>query len=117
MAASGPGWVAGKDAAGHDARGVRDVGLQGSPDLDVHAFAITNGLVLVTADLGLADPFRYPPEYGTVPRAKHVTALLAECFERPTKTGLNRPNLSALVPRSLRSTCWRTRRPTCRSSN
>lgn len=54
------------NAAGHDARGVRDVGLQGSPDLDVHAFAITNGLVLVTADLGLADPFRYPPEYGTV---------------------------------------------------
>jgi predicted nuclease of predicted toxin-antitoxin system len=53
-------------AAGHDARGVRDGGLQGSPDAEIHAFATGNGLVLVTADLGLADPFRYPPEHGTV---------------------------------------------------
>ena len=54
------------NAAGHDARGVRDVGLQGSQDLDVHTFALNNGLVLVTADLGLADPFRYTPRFGTV---------------------------------------------------
>jgi len=45
---------------------VREAGLQGSPDPIVHAFAVANGLVLVTADLGLANPFRYPPMYGTV---------------------------------------------------
>jgi predicted nuclease of predicted toxin-antitoxin system len=54
------------NTAGHDARGVRDVGLQGSFDPGVHTFATDNGLVLVTADLGLADPFRYPPKHGTV---------------------------------------------------
>jgi predicted nuclease of predicted toxin-antitoxin system len=53
-------------AAGHDARDVRGVDLQGSPDSGVYAFAVANGFVLVTADLGLADPFRYPPTQGTV---------------------------------------------------
>lgn len=53
-------------AAGHDAKGVRDIGLQGTPDPGVYAHAHDNGLVLVTADVGLADPFRYPPTFGTV---------------------------------------------------
>ena len=82
-------------AAGHDARGVRDIGLQGTPDPGVYAHARDNGLVLVTADLGLADPFRYPPTHGTVlvrlpaRDAGHTTIV------PPRPTGCREPEASA----------------------
>ncbi len=48
-------------SAGLQAVDVRDVGLRGRPDEDVIAFARTNGLVLVTADLGFSNLLRFPP--------------------------------------------------------
>jgi predicted nuclease of predicted toxin-antitoxin system len=91
-------------AAGHDARGVRDGGLQGSPDAEIHAFATGNGLVLVTADLGLADPFRYPPEHGTVlvrrcayqTRRRHPRSVEELRRRSPSSTAMSSPLPSSL---------------------
>lgn len=53
-------------AVGHDAVDLRDLGLRGSSDADVHARALETERALVTADVELANPFRYEPRTGTV---------------------------------------------------
>lgn len=52
--------------AGHDAIDVRDAGLRGAADARIHAHALVERRALVTADLGLANPYRYEPQSGTV---------------------------------------------------
>ena len=49
-------------SAGFSASDVRDVGLRGRNDSDICAYAVSHGFVLVTGDLGFANPFAYPPE-------------------------------------------------------
>ena len=41
---------------------MRDVGLRGRNDSDIFTYAVSLGLILVTGDLGFANPFAYPPE-------------------------------------------------------
>jgi predicted nuclease of predicted toxin-antitoxin system len=48
-------------AAGHDAVDARDVGLRGRPDEEVHARAVAEGRVLLSADLDFANVLRFPP--------------------------------------------------------
>lgn len=48
-------------AAGHAAAHVRDLGIGGAPDDVIAARARTEGWVLVTRDLDLADVRAYPP--------------------------------------------------------
>src|SRR5438046_6285987 len=46
---------------GYEADDVRDVGLRGRPDAEVFAWAQGHGAILVTADMGFANPLQYPP--------------------------------------------------------
>lgn len=46
---------------GHAAEDVRDVGLRGTPDSKIAAYAQTHQLCLVTADGGFANIRNYPP--------------------------------------------------------
>lgn len=46
---------------GHEAIDVRDIGLRGSQDTDIAAYAREQGLCLLTADMGFADIRNYPP--------------------------------------------------------
>jgi predicted nuclease of predicted toxin-antitoxin system len=45
---------------GIQAEDVRDVGLRGAPDAEVFRFAVDNGAVLLTADLGFANILVFP---------------------------------------------------------
>jgi predicted nuclease of predicted toxin-antitoxin system len=46
---------------GHDAIDVRDVGLKGSKDSEVAAYAQKEGLALLTGDFDFSDIRKYPP--------------------------------------------------------
>lgn len=62
---------------GHDAIHVREVGLKGSPDQAVIAFAQSEGRILLTRDRDFADIRRYPPgSHAGIARLKipHPTA-------------------------------------------
>lgn len=52
--------------AGHDAVDVRGLGMSGASDREVHARALAEERALVTADLGLANVYRYAARTGTV---------------------------------------------------
>jgi predicted nuclease of predicted toxin-antitoxin system len=47
---------------GHDATGVRDIGLGGALDPDIAAHAQAHGLCLITRDFDFADVRNYPPD-------------------------------------------------------
>lgn len=47
-------------ASGTPAEDVRDVGLRGSADDDILAYAVAHGLTLLTGDLGFANLLRFP---------------------------------------------------------
>ncbi len=49
-------------ASGYVATDVRDVGLRGKSDADVFAYAVEHDLVLVTGDVGFANPLTYSPQ-------------------------------------------------------
>ncbi|HKB90471.1 MAG TPA: DUF5615 family PIN-like protein [Opitutaceae bacterium] len=46
---------------GHEAVGVRDVGLRGAKDPEIAAYCKANKLCLLTGDFGFADIRNYPP--------------------------------------------------------
>ena len=48
------------EAAGYDTEDVRDVGLRAHSDQDVFLYARKRGAILITADKGFANTFRFP---------------------------------------------------------
>jgi predicted nuclease of predicted toxin-antitoxin system len=50
---------------GHDVHDVRDIGLRGAADGRIAAHAVSEGRILVTADLDFSNALRFPP--GTHP--------------------------------------------------
>ena len=48
-------------AVGLQANDVRDAGLRGRPDAEVFRYALAQGMVLVTADMGFANTLQFPP--------------------------------------------------------
>ena len=48
------------EAAGYDTEDVRDVGLRARADQDVFLYAGKRGAILITADKGFANTFRFP---------------------------------------------------------
>lgn len=47
---------------GHEAIDVRDIGLRGSKDPEIAAYAQKNGLSLLTGDFDFSDIRKYPPK-------------------------------------------------------
>lgn len=47
-------------AAGFQAEDVRDVGLRGSPDEDIFAYAVSRALVLLSGDVDFGNILRFP---------------------------------------------------------
>ena len=47
--------------AGHKAVDVRDVGLRGKPDEEIHRYASKQGLTLITGDVELGSLSKHPP--------------------------------------------------------
>jgi predicted nuclease of predicted toxin-antitoxin system len=69
-------------ARGHDALHVCESNVRGYPDDAVHALALEQARTVVTADLGLANPFRYRNPLGTVLVRLPNTTLAGEIARR-----------------------------------
>jgi predicted nuclease of predicted toxin-antitoxin system len=76
-------------AAAFDAVDVRDVGLRGRPDRDVFAFAVSEGRVLLTGDLGFGNVLAFP-------QATHRGVLVARFPSDTSARTLNDAILAAL---------------------
>jgi predicted nuclease of predicted toxin-antitoxin system len=90
---------------GHEAVDVRDIGMSSSSDEDIAAFALKEGLCLLTADLGFGDVRRYPPNeyHGIVvlrlPRHAAMSFIeqLLSSFLREAESLPNLPGALAIV--------------------
>jgi predicted nuclease of predicted toxin-antitoxin system len=83
-------------AGGHDALHVCESNIRGHPDEAVHALALDQARTVVTADLGLANPFRYPNPVGTVLVRLPNTTLASEIARRVAE-GLDGLSLDQLA--------------------
>ena len=108
---------------GHEAIDVRDIGLRGSKDPEIAAYAQKNGLSLLTGDFDFSDIRKYPPKQynGLVDLkipAMTTAVYILNCYLR-TKTDPplpdNGPRAKLLIMRTGRGQCrCRGRRPTRR---
>ena len=75
--------------AGFDATDVRDVGLRGHTDLEVFAYAVAHGSVLITADMGFANVLHFP-------QSSHVGIVIVRFPNEVSATTQNTAVLSAI---------------------
>lgn len=65
--------------AGFEAEDVRDIGLRGRTDEDIHNYSVDRRLTLLTADLGFSNPLLFP--------AGHHPGLMIVRFPNEVSTG------------------------------
>lgn len=75
--------------AGIQAEDARDAGLRGRPDDEVLEYAASQGLVLLTADLGFGNILRFP-------LGSHAGVLVARFPNEMPTTALNETILSSI---------------------
>jgi predicted nuclease of predicted toxin-antitoxin system len=75
--------------AGFQARDVRDVGLRGKSDAEVFAYAVANGLALISGDLGFASLLEFP-------LGSHSGIIIARLPNQTPITELNRAVADAI---------------------
>lgn len=92
-------WARQLRSGGHDVDTIRNEGLSGAPDDDVHAAAAADGRAPVSLDLDVANPLRFPPRRGpgiAVLRVRHrpsrdeidrVVERLIDSLDRADLTG------------------------------
>ncbi len=76
--------------AGYQAEDVRDAGLRGQPDDQIFEYAQNRQAVLITADLGFTDPWRFP-------RHSHAGIILVRLPNEMSTTTMNQELLKALA--------------------
>ena len=75
--------------AGFQAHDVRDVGLRGKSDAEVFAYAVANGLALISGDLGFASLLEFP-------LGSHSGIIIARLPNQTPITELNRAVADAI---------------------
>ncbi len=87
---------------GHEAAGVRNVGLRGASDARVASYARENGLCLVTADTGFADIRSYPPgEYKGIIVLRLPSKATSTTILELLKSALAQEDIISKLPGSL----------------
>jgi predicted nuclease of predicted toxin-antitoxin system len=86
-------------AAGFKVQDVRDLGLRGASDADIFSFARSNGLVLLTSDLGFGGRLRAMPDSPGVVLARLPNEWATDAVNELIERSLS--GLPALTPGSL----------------
>ena len=96
---------------GHEALDVRDIGLGGSDDKQIAAYAKEHGLALITRDFDFSDIRNYPPtEFGGIIVLGLPDDAVAATVVKVMESFLSQPHLLSQLPGRLAiMESWRVR--------